>query len=133
MAPREATNELRDLRRWHLGGGDAEPLPDGALPALLARFRDPTRVRHDYPLVLEAGDELRARPIGEALAELAEHAKAQPRVLQDNLQRLEREVRRVLADDPQAEASEALRVAGERMIGDDELLIATYQAFQSRR
>ena len=120
-APAAAT-ALRDLRRWHLGSGPGLPLPADALPALLAAFRDPARVRHDYPLVVEhTAETLRARPLGEVLPELVQHATAQAKVLQDNLQRLERRVRLLLTQHAGDDAKALLRTAGEQMLAEMQL------------
>lgn len=117
-----ATTSLRDLLRWHLGSGSAAPLGAGALPALLAPFRDSERVRHDYPLVLEHdGEQLRLRPLGEQLQTWMARAAQQARVLQDNLPRLERRVRVLLAQDDGADAVTLLRRAGKQMLAEMQL------------
>jgi ferredoxin len=124
MARPDATipTALRELRRWHLGTGVAAPLPPGSLPALLAPFRDPTRVRQEYPLVLTAAAEgLSVRPFGEVLPTWLQRATAQARVLQDNLQRLERRVRLLLVERPDGEPIALLREAGQQMIAELQL------------
>ncbi|MCA8973522.1 MAG: ferredoxin [Planctomycetes bacterium] len=115
-------SELRALRRWHLGSGSASPVPADALPLLLAPYRDAARVRHDYPLVLTpAGDGIAATPLGDRLQEWAGQATAQPRILQDNLQRLERRVRLAVGDGAPQPARELLRAAGEQMLAEMQL------------
>ncbi len=113
---------LRELRRWHLGGGTAAPLPADAVPLLLAPFRDPARVRHDYPLVLRRVDgALEARPLGDLLPEWLAGAKTQARVLVDNSHRLERRVRLQVAHEPDRDARELLREAGAQMLAEMQL------------
>ena len=83
------------VRRFHLLG-EAEgvaPVGAAALPALLAPYADPERVRTDYPLVVQTGAAGPiARPLSDALAAAA-GAFADARILKDNLRRLERAVR----------------------------------------
>lgn len=120
-APAAAT-ALRDLRRWQLGAGTGTPLPADALPALLAPFRDPSRVRNDFPLVIErTPDGLRARPLGDVLPEIAQHGKTQARIVQDNLPRLERRMRVLLAQQPSAGLRDLLRTAGSQTIAELQL------------
>ncbi len=111
---------LGRLRRFHAGDPDAgaglqEP-GDDVLPALLAPFRDPKRVRHDYPLFLDppgAGRNGRfAAPLSEVLRQLVAGIGPGPedaRALKDNLPRLERCVREALdGAGPPADAAELL-------------------------
>ncbi len=106
---------LRDLRRFHLGDGPATPLPAGALPALLAPFRQPHRLRHDFPLVLD-GD-LRCRP----LTDLLQIADTEDRVLRDNLPRLEQYARALVGDGQAADPATLVQKAGERMLHELDL------------
>jgi ferredoxin len=123
MTPKTSTTDsaARLLRRWHLGSTDAAPLPADVLPLLLAPFRDPVRVRHDYPLVIDAGlAGLRVRALCDALQDWLPHARTQPRIVQDNLRRLERRVRLLLGLAP-ADAGALLRQAGEQMVAEMQL------------
>jgi ferredoxin len=56
----DASRRLQDLRAFYLYGrrpADAAAEPDeGVLPALLHRYRDLTRVRHEYPLCVNGSD-----------------------------------------------------------------------------
>ncbi|MEZ5963170.1 MAG: ferredoxin [Planctomycetota bacterium] len=131
---------MRDLRRWHLGSLAAADLPAGAgaalatpaapasaaapdlLPLLLAPFRDATRVRHDFPLVLRLeGERVQASALADALAQWAQRASAQARVLQDNLPRIERRVRLHLAQAPFAAARDAVSAAATQMLAELQL------------
>lgn len=114
---------LRELRRWHLGsGGAAAALPADAVPLLLAPFRDPARVRHDYPLVVRRGVEgLEVRALGDVLPEWLAGAKSQARILGDNSRRLERRVRLMVAHEPDRDARELLREAGAQMLAELQL------------
>jgi ferredoxin len=108
------------LRRFHFDDLDDDTglaLPDDDfLPALLHPFRDPERVRHDYPLVLApggaAGDGSVATPLGGLLDELTRHLVPDPdeaRLLRDNLPRLEHGVRAALdGRGPSADAAEVV-------------------------
>jgi ferredoxin len=101
VPPAEAVAELR---RFHLAGPldeDAETVGEqGLLPALLAPFRDPSKVRSDYPLYLPPVDDdpenVRCVPVGEFLARTVPEGDS-ARILRDNVLRLERRVRRALA------------------------------------
>jgi ferredoxin len=94
---------LRLLRRFHLGGPseavELETVGDDVLPALLAPFRDMSRIRYAFPLFLnpaEAETGELALPISDFLQGLvAEFAPTdeQARILKDNLARIERFVR----------------------------------------
>jgi len=124
-APTDART-VRELRRWQLGTAPGPELPADALPALLAPFRDPSRVRHDYPLVVgcpidRPSEGLRARPLGELLPGWTRAATAQPRVLHDNLLRLERVVRGLANAAPIHRADSLLQVAGEQMLAELQL------------
>ncbi|MHC5023586.1 MAG: ferredoxin [Planctomycetota bacterium] len=105
-----AESDWPRVRRFHAGhpgaGDELETPDDGMLPALLHPYRDPRRVRHDYPLVLvpsgAEGDGPPALPLSDFLARLAATIAPAPddaRILKDNLARLERHVRAALADD----------------------------------
>jgi len=105
----KATREhLYTLRHFHLGdpsaGARLEGIGDDWLPALLAPFRDSTRLRYNYPLLLLPADakglpqkaEAMARPLPEwlhqSLEELSPGADG-ARILKDNLPWLERHLR----------------------------------------
>jgi len=128
----KATRELLfTLRHFHLGdpgaGGRLEALGDDLLPALLDPYRDTSRLRYDYPLVLfpvAGGDG--HRPAAELAAPLSDWLQQAlqafapgdgARILKDHLAGLEHRVRQTLAQSdgpvaaaaPLAEAGEALQ------------------------
>ncbi|MFQ5653854.1 MAG: hypothetical protein ACE5GW_03870, partial [Planctomycetota bacterium] len=92
---------LASLRLFSCGQVDDSAFPPGAeegelLPALLHPYRNPERVRQDYPLFLAPGGERPCLPLSELLEELLKAAAPgaeEARVLKDNLARLERRVR----------------------------------------
>jgi ferredoxin len=103
---------LHTLRHFHLGNpavsDQLEPLEQAFLPALLAPYRDTSRLRYDYPLFLypveldgpdrEGGD--LARPVSGFLKQIVATfapADVDGRILKDNLLRLEQGLRRSLA------------------------------------
>ncbi|MBT8486630.1 MAG: hypothetical protein KJO43_13710, partial [Phycisphaerae bacterium] len=108
VVARDGTDERRGLiRRFHFDDADTGPdlqTPgDDVLPALLHPFRDPARVRHDYPLVLgpvaPGPGERSVTPLGELLGTLTRAMGSSPgdtRLLEDNLPRLERSVRETM-------------------------------------
>lgn len=92
-----------DLRGFHLRGGadSAGALPAGTLPRSLHRFRDPERIRTDWPLVLgpDAGAAPPEGPLFVALPEALKGAVERTgggRTLRDNLARVERAIGRAL-------------------------------------
>jgi ferredoxin len=104
---------LHTLRHFHLGNpavrDQLESLEREFLPALLAPYRDTSRLRYDYPLFLypadvdegdrEGGD--LARPVSRFLVEaVASFAPTDgdARMLKDNLLRLEQALRQRLED-----------------------------------
>jgi ferredoxin len=120
---------LRLLRRFHLGGPDEatdsvlETVGDDVLPALLAPFRDASRIRYGFPLFLYPsgegeGDEL-ALPLSDFLRDrVAEFAPGedQSRILKDNLARIERFVRGALEGSSRpTEAAELLELAAKAL------------------
>jgi len=103
----KATRELMfTLRHFHLGEPAAkerlEQVGTDFLPALLDPFRDASRLRYNYPLLLlpaavendQQQPEQMARPLSEWLQEAAEGTA---RVLQDNLGWLEHRLRKDLS------------------------------------
>ncbi len=108
-APAAAGDLLSRVRRFHAGDpGAADTLdapPEEMLPALLQPFRDPTRVRHEYPLVLlppdhDAGD-VPATPLSDLLRQACDAIGPGPddaRILKDNLERLEHHIRQPLVE-----------------------------------
>jgi len=94
---------LPALRRFHLTGALSDPGARGLdqlLPALMAAFREPDKVRHDYPLFLypiEEGRQELCTPVTELLPALVDEFASgdQARILRDNLPRLERTVRKL--------------------------------------
>jgi len=103
----EADGELSQLRRFHFGvahEGQSAASVSGMIPAQLFPYRDPEKIRHDYPLLLAAGESAEhppiCRPVGDFLkAAIAEFAaeESQSRVLKDNLPRFELHIRGALA------------------------------------
>ena len=111
-----SVDELRELRRAFVGTARGGALPADALPVLLAPYREPERVRLDYPLLAHAaGDDVRCVPLAGLLRDLAGKATAQARVVQDNLLRLERQLRRGAAATPDRAPGDLLREAGEAL------------------
>lgn len=114
-APAEPPSEedlresLIDLRRFHHQGpfpGEARTSRlENVIPAHLHRYRDPDRIRYDYPLFLRPArtetEELICRPVSEVLEEACEACEpVDPRVLRDNLPRVERILREAFGDRP---------------------------------
>ena len=106
------------LRKFHLTGRTADPAQrglEGVLPALMAAFRDPGKVRHDYPLFLYPDanpeqDEL-CLPLYEFLPAVVDEfapGADQARILRDNLSRLERIVRVAVEENPRAQDAREL-------------------------
>lgn len=102
------TNRLNELRRFHCGlpTADAPELPEGLLPVLLHPYRGTANgdgaaakvLRSDYPVFLPPADgDALPLPFGELL-ERALPAAGGERLLADNRARLERAVRREMAD-----------------------------------
>ncbi|MHC4414692.1 MAG: ferredoxin [Planctomycetota bacterium] len=99
----EAADLLGQVWAFHRGdpgaADDLVPPGDDLLPAILQPFRDPGRIRHDYPLFLfapgSAGDDRLCAPLSDVLKEVAESFAPGPddaRILKDNFPRLERVV-----------------------------------------
>ncbi len=104
----KATREqIYTLRHFHLGnpsaGAQLEGIGDDWLPALLDPYRDTTRLRYHYPLLLLPPDsggnpqtaETLARPMSEWLQQTLETVSpgAEARILRDNLPWMERYLR----------------------------------------
>ncbi len=133
---------LAELRRFHLG--DPGPgAPDlvaerELLPALLHPFRDPQKVRSDYPLflpplgedVFEGEDTPFCLSLTDLLSRLAPEGEG-ARILRDNLLRLERRVRAQTAgaEEP-LDAREVLEQAAQDMIGELKLGAGDREALQ---
>ncbi|MCP3868122.1 MAG: ferredoxin [Gammaproteobacteria bacterium] len=129
----EATRRiLYDLRHFHLGDPTTrvrlEVLDKDFLPALLAPYRDASRLQYDYPLYLhppeagygnEEGTHL-AQPVAgflEAAVDNFASGVDSARILKDNLQRLEWAIRKRLFDvDIPVEAGPLLRETSEEMV-----------------
>lgn len=126
-APADAAADVALLRRFHDGdptAGEALRKPGSDwLPALLYRYRDPSRVRNDYPLVLTPPDDATAdtlvRSLTDVLRETLERVAPggdMARVLKDNLARVERAVRAQLGDAPDPrEAAPLVAAAGQQV------------------
>ncbi len=119
---------LRALRSFHAGdhagAENLAPPDDDVLPALLHPFRDPERVRIDYPLFLTGsgaeGADRSLLPLADLLARqigLIAPGAGEAQILKDNVARLERGVRVALADGgPPVAAAPTLAAAGEAMV-----------------
>ncbi len=108
----KATREqMFTLRQFHLGQPSArerlDALTDDCLPALLDPFRDSSRLRYDYPLLLFPPDETSATQDVESLETPLSHwmkdatadfapDKGQARILKDHLQWIEYHTRKML-------------------------------------
>ncbi len=111
IAVADLQKTLRTLHHFHLGNPDAgehvEPVAEDFLPALLHPFRDASKVRHDYPLVLFAADQTNvaaaesklAQPLTDFLQESVEQfapAENSAKILKDHLSWLEHNIRQDL-------------------------------------
>lgn len=119
--------KFQDQRVFHMTGklaGDGLSPVDGAdlRPALLARYRDLTQLRYDYPVVLVEGDgddyalSLSAL-VNRTLAEVAPRGIEGERLRRHGL-RLERELRVLLAQGAAGRVSELWKAAAARIAGD---------------
>ena len=100
-----ALHTARSFHRADPGSGEYLQKPDDTfISALLHPFRDPERIRHDYPLFLyapEAAADRLCLPLSELLPSLAAGfapGDEDGRILKDNFPRLERLVRDSLAE-----------------------------------
>jgi ferredoxin len=139
---KEADRQMHRVRRFHRGEPDANDLPapdDGFSPALLHPFRDPARVRHDYPLFIFPPEMLDEERLAVPLADLLRQGVdafapdgEEARILKDNLKRLERTAR---AAAERAEATlparEVLAEAGRLALDELDLDEANAAQFQS--
>lgn len=104
----DADTELSQLRRFHFGiasDGALAASVSGMIPAHLFPYREPEKIRHDYPLLLAAGksadDDPICRPLADVLKMAIEEFAAedsQSRILKDNLPRFELHVRAALTE-----------------------------------
>ena len=119
----ESAAHRRLVRQFHAGDAVAaqrlEVPGDDFLPALLEPFRDPRRVRHDYPLFLHP-DECNGRtsaPLSDLLKQVTDGFAPGPdagRILKDNFPRLERRVQESLdSAGPPVDAARCLSEAGQ--------------------
>ena len=116
---------------FHVTGkrsGELAPIDVGTLrPALLAGYRDLTRLRYDFPVVLpEAGRDPEyvvslSTLVNRLLAELAPRGIEGER-LRKHVLRLERELRSRVAQGTSGTLSELWGAAAERLAADDETL-----------
>jgi ferredoxin len=138
----EADRLMHKVRRFHRGEPDANDLPipgDEFIPALLHPFRDPARIRHDYPLFLfppETTDEERlAVPLTQLLRQGVigfAPGEDDARIIKDNLARLERAARGALEHaDGALPAREVLAEAGRLTVAELELDAANAEQFES--
>ncbi|EGV52902.1 ferredoxin [endosymbiont of Riftia pachyptila] len=123
---------LYTLRHFHLGNPGVqeqlEPFGDDYLPALLAPYRDASRLRYDYPLFLypvaEDGQAAEAaelaKPLSQFLSETLESVAPgadNARILKDNLPRIEQALRQATKDDEApVPARPLLQQLGEQMV-----------------
>jgi len=93
-----------------------EPPPEGALPALLGSFRDPTALRTDYPLMLSVdGDGAPAvQGFEQAVNEALDGRSS--RLLGDNLPRLHHLCQQQVVQAAPVQAQDVLRQAGAKML-----------------
>jgi ferredoxin len=121
--------KFQDQTVFHMTGkraGDGlAALTEGFRPALLAAYRDLTKLRYDYPVVLLAGD---AGPeyvrslssvIGDLIAELAPRGIEGER-LRKQLLRLERELRGLIAGGATGRLADLWPEAANRAAGRDD-------------
>ncbi|HTN48166.1 MAG TPA: ferredoxin [Burkholderiaceae bacterium] len=120
--------KFQDQTVFHMTGkrsGDGlEALSAGFRPALLAGFRDLTRLRYDYPAVLLDRDdrtqyaESLTSLIGRLIAEIAPRGIDGER-LRKQLLRLERELRTLAAEGAPGSLAELWPLAAQRAAGND--------------
>ncbi len=127
---------LGTIRRFHVGASSpddaATRAPAELLPALLFPFRDPSRVRDEFPLFVAAAP-TSSDPVCTPLPDLLTAALAarggEARILTDNRKRIERIVRDlVAARGGRGQAAEVLGAAGTAL--REELALATDQDAQ---
>ncbi len=117
--PELESARLRTLRHFHLGDPSVEretlAIDCEHLPALLAPFRDASKIRYDYPLILFSRhsdpQQRYALPLSTFLQErLEEFAPGEnsARILKDNLDRLEYLIRTALREHQQIEPLQPL-------------------------
>ena len=118
---------------FHLTGrrtGSALAPVDGLAlrPALFARFRDLTRLRYDFPVVLLGpDDEPPLRPLSrvvDGILDVIGTKGPSGERLERNVLRLEREIRAVLAEGESGSLSEIWRRAAERLVAKGDELVA---------
>jgi hypothetical protein len=98
-----STSTLRELIAFHLYGRrpDSAPVPDKtpSIPALLYRYRDLSRVRHDYPVCLNGFDpEKCARPLSRIVDDILDNVAGEgdaAELMRRNIYRLESVMRSV--------------------------------------
>ena len=114
------------LRRFHLAG-ESTPAPTsmaGLVPLQLAAFRDPSRLRFEYPLFLRASGAAGERVVCSLDALLTGAAEdslggGTGGALRDNLPRLERSIRAALTGEPaRTQAGPVLERAAAAMTGE---------------
>lgn len=123
--------KFQDQTVFHMTGkraGDGlAALAPGYRPALLAGYRDLTRLRYDYPVVLltqDAGGEYvksLSAVIGELIADVAPRGIEGER-LRKQLLRLERELRMLVAQGTAGTLAELWPLAVERAAGSDDAM-----------
>lgn len=109
-AAKRAMHAVVGFHRADPGAGEDLPRPAGDfIPALLHPFRNPSRIRHDYPLFLHPPGAARDDRLCQPVAEVLKSAVAgiapgddEARILKDNLSRIERRVRESMAGDDRA-------------------------------
>jgi hypothetical protein len=107
---------LARLRRFHLAEFGTASEASAFVPALLYPFRDPARIRTEYPLVLRPGG---TEPNAALCVSVGDHlescAPEGARILRDNLLRLEKYLREGMTGERPVPARRALEEAGRTM------------------
>jgi hypothetical protein len=96
--------------------------PTGTRPALFAGYRDLTRLRYDFPLVLTAGGQSAMQPMSAVIDELIEHLDGQGELgggTRQRLLRLEQEIRSLLAAGESGTLSQLWERAARRLQPDN--------------
>jgi hypothetical protein len=115
--PKTEGGAIRALRRFHVVGSDSqEDLASfDFLPALMFLFRDPSRVRTKYPLYLYPASAADPQNLFDGIGVWLERAvrsfAPEPggaRILEDNLTRLERHLRRAVGNEIEPLAAPAV-------------------------
>ncbi|MHC4516887.1 MAG: hypothetical protein ACYS5W_24785, partial [Planctomycetota bacterium] len=117
---------MAELRGFHFGGPAADrPPPENFLPALFFPFREPNRVRTDYPLFIDCQadeDDGLCRPLSEVLTTTLDAIIPDPdqaRILRENLGPVERRVHHLLGERPGLADAKPLLVTAAKALQKD--------------